>query len=122
MIRLRPMNKPSNISKIMSDTDLCVMCGMCLPQCPTYQLYQTETESPRGRIALIQSIEKGHLKADANTLLHIDHCLGCLNCETICPSYVPYGEIIDEFRQKYHKQLSKPFASQPANSQIRSQA
>ena len=106
------MNKPSTISQLISDADLCVMCGMCLPHCPTYQLYQSETESPRGRIALIQSIEKGKLKANASALLHIDHCLGCLNCETICPSRVPYGQLIDGFRQKHTKQLNKPFASQ----------
>jgi glycolate oxidase iron-sulfur subunit len=44
-------------SSTLSDTDLCVMCGMCLPQCPTYQLYQNEAESPRGRIALMQAID-----------------------------------------------------------------
>jgi len=87
------------------------MCGMCLPHCPTYQLYQTETESPRGRIALIQAIENGRIKADSDALLHIDHCLGCLNCETICPSKVPYGDIIDDFRQQHSHSLPRPLAS-----------
>lgn len=101
------MNKPSTISS----TDLCVMCGMCIPHCPTYQLYQTETESPRGRIALIQAIENQRIEADDNALLHIDHCLGCLNCATICPSKVPYGDIIDDFRHQHFGSLPRPLAS-----------
>ncbi len=95
-------------SSTLSDTDLCVMCGMCLPQCPTYQLYQSETESPRGRIALMQAIDQGRITADRNTLTHIDHCLGCLNCQTICPSRVPYGRLIDEFRRQYAADIEKP--------------
>jgi len=87
------------------------MCGMCLPHCPTYQLYQTETESPRGRIALMQSIEKGRIEASPKALLHIDHCLGCLNCETICPSRVPYGKLIDNFRQLHYELIPKRFSS-----------
>lgn len=87
------------------------MCGMCLPHCPTYQLYQNEAESPRGRIALMQSIDAGRIQADEAALLHIDHCLGCLNCQTICPSRVPYGSIIDSFRTDYHDDIAKPWLS-----------
>ena len=101
------MKNPSKLS----ETDLCVMCGMCLPNCPTYQLYQTETESPRGRIALIQAIDQQRAKADSKALLHIDHCLSCLNCETICPSKVPYGKIIDEFRDQHSSSIKKSYLS-----------
>lgn len=101
------MNKPS----ILADTDLCVMCGMCLPHCPTYQLYQTETESPRGRIALMQSIENGQIDESPTVIQHIDHCLGCLNCETTCPSRVPYGKLIDNFRQQFTERLPRSFTS-----------
>ena len=100
----------NNASKL-SDTDLCVMCGMCLPHCPTYQLYQTETESPRGRIALMQAIDQKRINPDHIALLHIDHCLGCLNCETICPSRVPYGQLIDEFRDQFNTSIKKPLMS-----------
>jgi len=99
-------------SSSLSDTDLCVMCGMCIPHCPTYQLYQTEAESPRGRISLIQSIASRQLSPNRKVLQHIDHCLGCLNCQTICPSQVPFGKIIDEFRTLYNSSIAKPLSSQ----------
>ena len=109
------MNNPSKLS----DTDLCVMCGMCLPHCPTYQIYQTETESPRGRIALMQSIDQHKIKADSAALKHIDHCLGCLNCESICPSGVPYGKLIDEFRDQYSDLIKKPLFSKFILNQLK---
>jgi len=87
------------------------MCGMCLPQCPTYQLYQNETESPRGRIALMQAIDQGRIDASKKALLHIDHCLSCLNCESICPSRVPYGKLIDEFRSQHSRSIKKTFTA-----------
>ncbi|VAW68629.1 Glycolate dehydrogenase, iron-sulfur subunit GlcF [hydrothermal vent metagenome] len=95
----------------LADTDLCVMCGMCLPHCPTYQLYQSEAESPRGRIALMQAIDHNNIKNDPAALLYIDHCLGCLNCETICPSGVPFGKLIDEFRDQLNPSIKKNIIS-----------
>jgi len=74
------------------------MCGMCLPHCPTYQLSRDEGESPRGRIALIQGLASGRLAVTPRLVAHLDHCLGCRACEAICPSGVPFGEIIDAGR------------------------
>jgi len=107
MIKSLPMKN----SNSLSDTDLCVMCGMCIPHCPTYKLYQTEAESPRGRISLIQSISSQGLSPSKKIIRHIDHCLGCLNCQTICPSQVPFGNIIDDFRSQYSSSIPKPLSS-----------
>ena len=95
------------------------MCGMCLPHCPTYQLYQTETESPRGRIALMQAIDHKKIKASSTTLRHIDHCLGCLNCESVCPSLVPFGKLIDEFRDQFSLSIKKSVISRQILKQSR---
>jgi glycolate oxidase iron-sulfur subunit len=70
------------------------MCGLCLPHCPTYRLAGNEAESPRGRIALAAGLIDGTIEADSAALSHLDHCLGCLSCQAVCPSQVRYDDIL----------------------------
>ncbi|MEK6748487.1 MAG: (Fe-S)-binding protein [Pseudomonadota bacterium] len=86
---------PPIIRTLLAAADQCVLCGLCSAQCPTYGLYQIESESPRGRIVLIQALLKGQLAPDAATRSYLDHCLSCRRCEAQCPSGVPYGQLID---------------------------
>jgi glycolate oxidase iron-sulfur subunit len=72
----------------------CVHCGFCLATCPTYQLLGDERDSPRGRIYLIRELLEGQ-PASETTQTHLDRCLGCRACETICPSGVRYGALLD---------------------------
>jgi len=78
----------------------CVHCGLCLDTCPTYRVLGTEADSPRGRIYIMQGIKNGELSLDSAAVAHLDACLGCLACETACPSGVSYGERIEEFRPR----------------------
>ncbi len=75
----------------------CVHCGFCLPACPTYRVLGEEMDSPRGRIVLMKEALEGHLDVD-DVAPHLDRCLGCLACETACPSGVPYRDLIQPFR------------------------
>ncbi len=83
---------------LAAQTDICVKCGLCLPHCPTYLKTQDENESPRGRLSLIQGWARHELPATPRLIGHVDHCLLCRACESACPAYVPYGQIVDRFR------------------------
>jgi glycolate oxidase iron-sulfur subunit len=82
----------------IEDLSRCVHCGLCLPSCPTYQLTGMETESPRGRIHLIQALQEGRITATDAYASHIDRCLVCRACESSCPSGVPFGRIMESAR------------------------
>lgn len=75
----------------------CVHCGFCLPACPTYNVLNQEMDSPRGRIILMKSVLEGEIELE-EAVPYIDHCLGCLGCQTVCPSGVPYGNLLSPFR------------------------
>lgn len=86
----------------IADEDLyrCVHCGLCLNVCPTYLETGLETESPRGRIALMKGVREGRLEATRRVVSHWDLCLGCRACEAVCPSGVPYGRLIEGVREE----------------------
>lgn len=94
----------------MSQTDLphlqleldklkaCIHCGICLPACPTYKATGSEAESPRGRLYLMKKMLEGQLEPEA-VKPHLDQCLACHGCETVCPSAVQYGQILLSTRE-----------------------
>jgi glycolate oxidase iron-sulfur subunit len=82
----------------------CVHCGLCLDTCPTYRLTGLEAESPRGRLYLMDAVLDGVAPLDHDVIAHLDSCLGCLACESACPSGVRYGSRIEEFRPRIAKE------------------
>ncbi len=95
-------------SGLLDLIDQCVMCGLCLPHCPTYRIAATEAESPRGRIALARALATGTLAPAAPSLLHLDQCLGCLSCQSVCPSQVNYEEILVRTRAGLAARRARP--------------
>jgi len=78
--------------------DKCVHCGFCLPACPSYLLLGRETDSPRGRIYAMRAGMNGRLGMTTHVVEHFDTCLGCMACETACPSGVRYAPLIEQTR------------------------
>ena len=81
-----------------AELGLCVHCGFCLNACPTYHDLGVETDSPRGRIALMRGLDDGRIEWSPRVQQHFDQCLQCRACETACPSKVPYGRLMEATR------------------------
>ena len=77
----------------------CIHCGLCLPACPTYAVFGTEMDAPRGRIALMRAASESRIALDDPALVeHLGLCLACRACEPACPSGVQYGALLDTAR------------------------
>jgi glycolate oxidase iron-sulfur subunit len=88
----------------------CVHCGFCLQACPTYLNLEDENDSPRGRIFLMRSLLEGTVRPDDPSVQqHIDQCLGCRACEPVCPSGVPYGQLLEATRATLREYRPVPF-------------
>src|SRR5712691_176802 len=86
----------------------CIHCGLCLEACPTYVLTGDENDSPRGRIYLMRAVEEGKLTSDSISFeRHIDRCLGCRACESVCPAGVEYGQLLEAGRAEIFKSTAQ---------------
>lgn len=100
-----------DLRRLAADAELrdgamrCVRCSICVPRCPSYAVFRTEADSPRGRVQLMRAAIEGRVAADASFEQRMDNCLGCRACEDACPSAVPFGAMIDRIR---HELLPSP--------------
>ncbi len=66
----------------------CVHCGFCLQACPTYLETGLETESPRGRIALMKAVNERRIGITEETIKHWDLCIQCRASAQGLPCFV----------------------------------
>jgi len=66
----------------------CVHCGLCTSSCPTYLETGDENNGPRGRIQLIRLVADGRTDLTERMERHLELCLDCRACESVCPSGV----------------------------------
>ena len=76
----------------------CVHCGLCISSCPTYRVLGNEMDSPRGRIYLMRAFDEGRAQITDTFSDHMFRCLDCRACETVCPSGVQFGHMMEEMR------------------------
>ena len=82
----------------------CVHCGLCLEDCPTYGVTRREADSPRGRIYLMRGWAEGRIPVSAEARRHLDLCIVCRACESVCPSGVRMGELAASFRATLNRE------------------
>ncbi|MGE0449810.1 MAG: (Fe-S)-binding protein [Vicinamibacterales bacterium] len=88
--------------------DKCVHCGFCLQTCPSYLLLGRETDSPRGRIYAMRAGIEERIPLSPTVVDHFDTCLGCMACETACPSGVHYAPLIEQTRAAIEQHHTRP--------------
>ncbi len=89
----------------------CVHCGLCLPSCPTYRVLGNEVDSPRGRIYLMRAFDEGRASITDSFAEHMFRCLDCRACETVCPSGVQFGHMMEEMRATIVEERSTDWIS-----------
>jgi glycolate oxidase iron-sulfur subunit len=66
-------------------------------------------DSPRGRIYQMVQVDEGKLALGESFVTHIARCLGCLNCQSACPSGVPYGSLLERARSQIVQHHNRPW-------------
>jgi glycolate oxidase iron-sulfur subunit len=56
-------------------------------------------------------VDQGRLEIGDTFVTHIDRCLNCRNCETVCPSGVEYGKILELARAQIEQKYKRPLSS-----------
>ncbi|TAM47265.1 MAG: glycolate oxidase iron-sulfur subunit [Gammaproteobacteria bacterium] len=97
----------------------CVHCGACKSTCPTFLLLNDELDSPRGRIYLMKMVLEGRLAPTYETVVHLDRCLNCRNCEAVCSSGMHYGAMLDIGRSLIESQVERPWRERLARALVR---
>jgi glycolate oxidase iron-sulfur subunit len=55
-------------------------------------------DSPRGRIYLMRALDEGRARITDTFSEHMFRCLDCRACETVCPSGVHFGQMMEDTR------------------------
>ena len=90
--------EPMASGPYIPDAGECLRCGLCVSSCPTFRLFQLDEETPRRRIRTISKILLENQTISAAERLHLDNCLQCRACETVCPSHMAFGQLFDQAR------------------------
>jgi len=88
--------EPLGSGPYIPDAGECMRCGICISSCPTFRLFQIDEETPRRRIRTISKILVENQPISADERRHLDNCVQCRACETVCPSRMAYGQLFDQ--------------------------
>lgn len=69
-----------------------------MPACPAYEALGRESVAPRGQVYNVRAVLERRLPLTETLAGDIYDCLACRACESVCPSGVPVGSIMEEVR------------------------
>jgi glycolate dehydrogenase iron-sulfur subunit len=78
----------------------CVRCGQCRSVCPVFLAKGVESDSPRGRVALVRALLEGRIEPNDLLAEKIEQCALCRTCFQECPSGVRVERIILAARER----------------------
>ncbi len=55
----------------------------------------------------MMQVDEGRLALGESFVTHLGRCLGCLNCQSACPSGVPYGSLLEKARAQIVENSSR---------------
>jgi len=90
------------------DATECRTCNMCASHCPTFKTSRDAAESPRGRLKLISKMLEKEESLNAEELGHLESCLQCRACESVCPSKMEYSKLLNSALEQSDVSLASP--------------
>ncbi len=99
-IKSSPRQPATQLEPLRRDIERCVKCGTCSAVCPTFLRARGESQSPRGRMALVKAVLDGRLPLSVILKDRLATCTTCLACEVSCPNSVPVTKIIQAAKEQ----------------------
>src|SRR5262249_57842311 len=103
----RPTWSEGEDAPVTPELHTCIHCGLCLTACPTYRTLKVEPDSPRGRLYLMRGLAEGRIAPSDELVGHLDRCLDCRACETVCPAGVPYSRLLEATRGQIQRRFRR---------------
>lgn len=79
----------------------CSKCGFCQEVCPLYRQKGNECATARGLLILLRGVVLREVSLNKSSQKYLDACLRCGNCTQVCPSEIPFEQIVFAAKNKY---------------------
>lgn len=81
-----------------SSLNNCIRCGYCYEHCPIWKHTRWETDSPRGKLALLYGMLHGQIEPSEYIAEKIFECFHCGRCQAACSSGVNTMDLFADAR------------------------
>ncbi|MBF0344874.1 MAG: (Fe-S)-binding protein [Nitrospirae bacterium] len=96
-----------NEKAFLNALTLCVRCGGCKAQCPSFDATNQETHTARGRLRLLKALVERQVPTGARLNDKLFSCLMCGSCTVSCPLKIDIEEVFYHARALLKENDSK---------------